>query len=208
MASLGLFAPVFDTTIERGNYSKVRLREIIVGDKLSGGSPPFTEMDNTRTVLCEQIGAYEETDHCGQSSRTATANFGSPIAFKNGVTISSTGKTGVFGSSGFVFTDTSAQLFTPVISTVQASNGGNPFYSTTLLGASLVQTDSKNFVAYVSTENKLGFAKLTVSNVLPSSASSGVGPATQTSISNTLPSQTPFSFNSLLRVFRRVLNQQ
>jgi hypothetical protein len=208
IASLGLFAPVFDNRIVGENISKVRLREIVTGDKVSGGSSPFIEMSNTRTVLCEQIGGQETTSsHCGSGTHVVSANFGNPIAFKNGVTISSNGKTGVFGSNGFAFSDTSAQLFTPVISTVQASNGGNPFYSTTLLGASLVQTDSKNFVAYVATENKLGVAKLTVSNAISSSASSGAGPAVQTSTSNTLSGQNTFSFNALLRIFKRVLNQ-
>jgi len=205
MASLGLFAPVFDSAIERENYSKLRLREIIVGEKLSGGSSPFIETDNTRTVLCEQIGGHEETDRCEIGTHTVSANFGQPIAFKNGVTISSNGKASIFSSSGFAFSDTSAQLFTPTIATSTTSAGVGTFTSSGLVGASLVQVDSKNFVAYVMTDKKMGVAKLTVSGALPS-GNGGGGPDIQQPTKGT-SAPTTFNFNSLLRIFRRILNK-
>jgi len=202
IAALGLFAPVIDDTpTEDRIMMSLRLRNVIAGEKLSGGSSPFTEMPNTRTVLCEQIGGSESLNmmECGtRGVSTGSANFGSLVAFKNGVTIGSTGKASVFSSGGFAFSDTSAQLFTPVIATTQATYGGT-HSSDRLVSASLVQTGSKDFAAYVMTDKKLGVAKLTVSTppaVPPTTPPTGGGPIVK---------PPTFIFQNLLNMFKRIL---
>jgi hypothetical protein len=208
LAALGLFAP--DIENEDRITASLRLRNVIIGEKLSGGSSPFTEMPNTRTVLCEQIGANEGMNmmECGtRAVSLKSTGFGSAVAFKNGVTIGSAGKASVFSSGGFAFSDTSAQLFTPVIATIQTAYGTRS--SDRLVSASLVQTGSKGFAAYVMTDKKMGVAKLTVSSALPSGGGGGGGGGdNQLFQNNSAPiSPSTFNFNSLLRIFRRILNK-
>jgi hypothetical protein len=208
VASLGLFAPVYDGDIVDHNLSMVRLRDVIVGEKISGGSSPFTEIANTRTVLCEQIGGNESAArYCGTAASATSANFGSPVAFKNGVTVSSNGKTGVFSSGGFAFADTSSQITGPLAG-ASFPSGSPSAGSKMLYGVSLVQMDSNNFVAYILTDKNMGMTKLTLSSAVPSS---GGGPFIQQPTGNTQlfggVSAPTFNFSSLLRIFRRILNR-
>lgn len=214
VASLGLFAPVFDATIVSRNLSQVRLDNVIMGEKFSGGGSIFSEMPNTRSVLCEQRGGTE-TDYrfCGTGKTRfpfTDSGFGSPVGYKSGVVISSTGFTGVVGSGGFGLSDTSAQLLAPIAVAPVNTYMPKPALQT----AALYQIDSKNFAVYVVSGSKMGVAKLTVSSTISTtgggatsgtgSTGGGMGVINALGTTNT----TPFSINSLLNIVKKFFNNQ
>lgn len=192
VASLGLFAPVFDAQSEGSNLSKLRIWDVILGARATGSGSFFSEIPGTRAIVCEQRGGNETRDrYCGSDSKnTRTINFGDPVGYTNGLVISSTGMAGLIGTGGFIPVDTQS---------VFLGNGSN-----SLSGAQIVQVDGNHFVVYANTGTSLERVNLTTSQTItPSVGGNPVTPGTS------LPSDgrsTPtFSLRSIVNSFLRVL---
>jgi hypothetical protein len=196
IASLALFTPVFGP-FQGENLNKTRVRDIIMGDTLSGSSPIFSEMNGTRTVICEQIGGDEGVgaSRCGtRVSKTNTINFGSLIAYKSGLVVSSAGKTAVISNNQIAFSDTSAEFLK------YKDLPANARFSS----AAIVSAGNKTFAVYANQLQHLEVVKITVSSTLQGTEGGGSGGDTTVV---TPPTKTTFSFESLLRIFRRTLGK-
>lgn len=181
------FANIYQTKDEGEVLPKIRLRNVVAGYSIVGGSSFLQEVSGSRYVVCEQRGAAPysggtDGKRCGQGTRSGSTapgtglggerpyksiDFGIPLDMENGVIVTSLGKTALLTSSGLSFADTSSAF------------GSGSFDK-----AVLYQKDSKNFYAFVVNSKTVKSVKLTFNQAINMPAGADAGVLVPTNVGN------------------------
>lgn len=196
-------ANIYQTKDEGDVIQRIRIRNVVAGYSVIGGSNFLQEIIGSRHVVCEQRGgsggSSRYNGNCGAGVRSdSTApgtglldngfpyksiDFGVPLDIKNGVVISSAGKVSLLTSSGILFADTSSQFISGEIASSYSAPRYDPSMKMTVGGKEypvdffkkgiLYQKDNKNFYAFVSTGKNVGVVKLSFSQGITPSSGGG-----------------------------------